>query len=118
MRAHRRTVSSIEWNLKILGGPAHGIVTKSVHKTLPGVVRVEGLGVVGWGGGSWGWEWRSRGGDSGDGEGMGVGLSCGVSRCHSIDLLPKFWLLHCYTFKMAHMCILFSTEKDSVGSHL
>ena len=26
----------IEWNLTRLGGPAHGIVTKTVHKTLPG----------------------------------------------------------------------------------
>ena len=25
---------SIEWNS--IGGPAHGIVTKTVHKTLPG----------------------------------------------------------------------------------
>ena len=33
-----------------LGGPAHGIVTKTVHKTLPGVV-----GSRGWvGKGSWG----------------------------------------------------------------
>ena len=27
---------SIEWNLIRLGGPAHGLVTKTVHKTLPG----------------------------------------------------------------------------------
>ena len=27
---------SIEWNLLRLGGPTHGIVTKTVHKTLPG----------------------------------------------------------------------------------
>ena len=25
-----------EWNSIRLGGPAHGIVTKTVHKTLPG----------------------------------------------------------------------------------
>ena len=28
----------IEWNLIRLGGHAHGIVTKTVHKTLPGGV--------------------------------------------------------------------------------
>ena len=28
---------SIEWNLIRLGGPAHGIVAKTVHKTLLGV---------------------------------------------------------------------------------
>ena len=27
-----------EWNSITLGGPAHGIVTKAVHKTLPRVV--------------------------------------------------------------------------------
>ena len=27
---------SIEWNSIRLGGPAHGIVTKTVHETLPG----------------------------------------------------------------------------------
>ena len=27
---------SIEWNSIRLSGPAHGIVTKTVHKTLPG----------------------------------------------------------------------------------
>ena len=33
-----------------LGGPAHGIVTRTVHKTLPGVVGAQGWvgsGVVG-----------------------------------------------------------------------
>ena len=29
-------VLSIKWNLIRLSGPAHGIVTKTVHKTLPG----------------------------------------------------------------------------------
>ena len=29
------------------GGPAHGIVTKTVHKTLPGVVGAQGLGGYG-----------------------------------------------------------------------
>ena len=29
---------SIEWNLIRLGDPARGIVTKNVHKTLPGLV--------------------------------------------------------------------------------
>ena len=46
---------SIEWNLIRPGGPAHGIVTKTVHKTLPG------------GGGWWcsprgGWVCLGRGG--------------------------------------------------------
>ena len=36
---------SFEWNLIRLGGLAHGIVTKTVHKTLPG-----GGGGRGWGG--------------------------------------------------------------------
>ena len=46
---------SIEWNSIRLGGPAHGIVIKTVHKTLPGggggpwggwvgVVGVQGVG--------------------------------------------------------------------------
>ena len=35
---------SFEWNSIRLGGPAHGIVTKTVHKTLPGVVGVKGVG--------------------------------------------------------------------------
>ena len=39
-----------------LGGPAHGIVTKTVHKTLPGVM---GQGVGGWVGRRW---WGCRGG--------------------------------------------------------
>ena len=34
-----------------LGGPAHGIVTKTVHKTLPGVVGV--WRVSGWAGRGW-----------------------------------------------------------------
>ena len=33
---------SIEWNSIRLGGPAHGIVTRTVHKTLPGVVGAQG----------------------------------------------------------------------------
>ena len=49
---------SMEWNSIRLSGPAHGIVTKTVHKTLPGVV---GLG--GW----WGYGVRERGG-GGQGE--------------------------------------------------
>ena len=40
---------SIKWNSLRLGGPAHGIVTKTVQKTLPGAVGVKevvgGLGV-------------------------------------------------------------------------
>ena len=57
---------SFDWNSIRLGGPAHGIVTKTVYKTLPGEVGVkgEGDGRVG------GWESRgrvvgSRGGDGG-----------------------------------------------------
>ena len=34
---------SIEWNLIRLGGPVHGIVTKTVHKTLPGGGGGEGV---------------------------------------------------------------------------
>ena len=42
----------IKWNLVRLGGHAHGIVTKTIHKTLSGVSGVKGwwgmgLGVVG-----------------------------------------------------------------------
>ena len=36
-----------------LGGPAHGVVTKTVHKTLLGVMGVQGW-VVGWLGGGGG----------------------------------------------------------------
>ena len=60
---------SFEWNSIRLGGPAHGIVTKTVHITLPGggggrgwgVQRVvgvrggEGLGGGGVGGSNGGW---------------------------------------------------------------
>ena len=48
---------SIKWNSIRLSGPAHGIVTKTVHKTLPGggggqaVVGVRGVGGRGRGGG-------------------------------------------------------------------
>ena len=39
---------SIEWNSIRLGGPAHGIVIKTVHKTLPGGGGwVGGVGVMG-----------------------------------------------------------------------
>ena len=37
-----------------LGGPGHGIVTKTVHKTLPGGGGGPGGGWVGGGGGPWG----------------------------------------------------------------
>ena len=56
-------------------------------------------GMLGWGGvratgsrccGSIGW-WGSR---SEGGGGPGVRAVGGISRCHSIDLLPKLWLLH------------------------
>ena len=57
---------SFEWNSIRLGGHAHGIVTKTVHKTLPGgggvwggrvgVVGVKGVvGVRGGGGQGGGW---------------------------------------------------------------
>ena len=60
-------------------GPACGIVTKTPHKTLPGV--------MGWGTrGRWCWGGLG-GGDVG-------GLRNGVSRCLSIELLSKLWLLH------------------------
>ena len=36
-----------EWNLIRLGGPAHGIVTKTVHKTLTGDGEGQRVGVVG-----------------------------------------------------------------------
>ena len=48
---------SFEWNLTRLGGPAHRIVTKTVHKTLSG----GGGGRGGGGQGGRGW-WGSRGG--------------------------------------------------------
>ena len=72
---------SIEFHSIRLSGLAHGIVTKTVHKTLPrgGEGRVRG-----W----WGW---------GSGGGGGRGQGGGVSRCHSIDRLLKLWLLH-FTF--------------------
>ena len=35
---------SLEWNSMRLGGPAHGIVTKTVHKTLPGGGGGPGVG--------------------------------------------------------------------------
>ena len=50
---------SIEWNSIRLGGPAHGIVTKTVHKTLPGGGGGPGggwvgvVGVQGWMGRGW-----------------------------------------------------------------
>ena len=61
---------SFEWNSIRLGGLAHGIVTKTVHNTPPGVVGVNGVGggggLVGGGGlgvvriqggGGQGWWW-------------------------------------------------------------
>ena len=38
------TLLSIKWNLIRLGNPAHGIVTKTVHKTLTGGVGYLGVG--------------------------------------------------------------------------
>ena len=68
----------IKWNLIRLGGPTHGIVTKTVHKTLPGGDGdLEGRGWwVGIGGGQGGrlvglgW-WGSSGRDVGV-KGIGV----------------------------------------------
>ena len=80
-------------------------MTKTVHKTLPGggggqgVVgsgRV-GVGVRGWGvrgGGVRGW-W----GPGGGGQGVVGSGGGGVSSFHSIDRLPKLWLLHLLKFK-------------------
>ena len=57
-----------------LGGPTHGIVTKTVHKTLRG--GGWGEGVVAWGCGDAGWElgggvsrrwWHNGGGPGGGG---------------------------------------------------
>ena len=35
---------SIKWNFIRLGGPAHGVVTKTVHRTLPGGGGAQGVG--------------------------------------------------------------------------
>ena len=55
---------SFKWNSIRLGGPAHGIVTKTIHKTLPGGGGGTVVGVKGWwgqgGGGGLGDGWRSR----------------------------------------------------------
>ena len=67
-------------------GPAHGIVTKTVHKTLP-----RG------GGGQGGWGTGRVGGGVQVWWGLNVGVTGGVSRCHSIDRLPKLWLLHIFS---------------------
>ena len=66
---------SIEWNSIRLGGPAHEKVTKTVTKSLSGVV-----GVKGW------WDGGSQGvvGVSGGGGVWGL-----VGECYSIDILPK-----------------------------
>ena len=58
-------ILSFKWNLIRIGGPAHRIVTKTVHKTLPGSGRGEGcMGVDGWG--------QKGGGGQGSGGGLGV----------------------------------------------
>ena len=63
---HSGDFLSIEWNLIRLdvGGPAHGIVTKTVHKTLPG----------GGGGPRGGWVWEYKGWWEPRGWGGGGGL--------------------------------------------
>ena len=58
---------SFEWNSIRLGGHAHGIVTKTVHKTLPGG-----------GGGLGGGEGLGGGGGLGGGRGLGGGGGLGV----------------------------------------
>ena len=50
-----------------LSGPAHGIVTKTVHKTLPGDGGVQGVGRVGRDGGGPGNGWIGGGGGLGGG---------------------------------------------------
>ena len=45
------------WNSMRIGGPTNGIVTKTIHKTLPGGSAVGGLGVVGGQGSGWEWWW-------------------------------------------------------------
>ena len=40
---HNSSSLSIEWNLIRLGGTTHGILTKTVHKTLPGVQGIKGV---------------------------------------------------------------------------
>ena len=75
-----------------------------------GLQQVVGLGgvgvgikeVVGWGSKGWGfrdgvWVVGIWGSGSGGVGGGGVGLRNGVFRGHSIDLLPKLWLLHLLT---------------------
>ena len=47
---------SFQWNSIRLGGHVHGTVTKTVHKTLPGDGRGQGIGVGGW-------MWWDLGGD-------------------------------------------------------
>ena len=64
---------SFEWNLIRLGGPAHGIVTKTVCKTLPGGGR--GEGGIGWVAGG------SRGGGGLGVVGVGVGGGLGGGGC-------------------------------------
>ena len=70
--------NSIEWNSIRLSGPAHGTVTKTVHKTLPGGGGGQGgkgpgvVGVRGGGGqGDRGW-WGSGGSGGGQADRGGV----------------------------------------------
>ena len=58
---------SFEWNSIRQGGPAHGIVTQTVHKTLPGGGRGQGGG--GWGVQEW---WGTRDGRVKSGGALGV----------------------------------------------
>ena len=82
---------SIEWESIRIGGPAHGPVTKTVHRTLPGVV------------GSRVWLGRVPR--------AGGGIRDGISRCHSIDRLLKLWLLH---YSLAQN-ILYCREKSALS---
>ena len=61
----------IEWNSIRLSGPAHGIVTKTVHKTLPGG---GGGGRGWWGSGGRGGGGRGQWWGSGGGGGWGSGV--------------------------------------------
>ena len=59
--SRRFAILSFKWNSIRLGGPAHGIVTKTVHKTLPGGGGGRGVG-------------GSRGGGVGGGGSRGSGV--------------------------------------------
>ena len=96
----KQNLLSIKWNSIRLGGPAHEIVTKNVHKTLPGDgggPGVGGVGVVGlWQVGEVRW-WGSRGCGGGSGGGPGDGEVVGVQGVGGVDLdhIPLNFPLGC-----------------------